>query len=278
MIRVLTLLAFFVLASCAPVTYAPNVNQAELNAETQKQRMLVAQEKIKKQAEAKEKRLKQQERLNRVATNILQGGLALCPNLNKSTNFCIYEFDLLEGGAVNAYADGKKLYITPAMIDFAKTDEELAIVLAHEYAHNLMEHISSQQGNALLGGLFGAVLDGLATSQGVNTGSEFTKAGAQMAALAYSADFEQEADYVGLYVMEHAGYDISNAPNFWRRMSIENPSSVFTTTTHPTNPHRFIALEKTVKEIADKKASGIALLPNPKPQQEPNQGFLGVKR
>jgi hypothetical protein len=171
------------------------------------------------------------------------------------TTACAFDVGLVFADDVNALADGTRVLLFTGMLRFADTDEELATVVGHEMAHNLMDHVSKQEGNALLG----TILDLLVAGVGVNTQGMFTK----MAMLAYGKEFEAEADYVGLYLMARAGYKIHDTPNFWRRMAIAHPGSVkggfFAT--HPATPERFLALEKTVAEIEGKERSNQALLP-----------------
>lgn len=179
---------------------------------------------------------------------------------------CSFLANIKSGSVVNAYADGEAIYITEGMMDFVRSDEELAVVLGHELAHNLRGHLDAKRQNELGGRIAGAVLDGLVaaatrTMPG-NTGQSF---GGAMAAQAYSVDFESEADYVGLYVMARAGYDIAKAPDFWRRMGAANPQSVTHATTHPSTPERFVALKASVEEIQAKRSKGEPLLPNEKP-------------
>ncbi|MGB8274670.1 MAG: M48 family metallopeptidase [Alphaproteobacteria bacterium] len=168
---------------------------------------------------------------------------------------CDFDVGLVFGDDVNAFADGKMVAFYTGMLRFASTDEELATVVSHETAHNLMNHIDKQRGNAFLG----ILLDILAAGVGVNTQGAFGK----MAALAYSQEFEAEADYVGLYLMARAGYKIEDTPNFWRRMAIAHPSGVNAGfgATHPSTPERFLALEKTVAEIDSKRAAGQPVVP-----------------
>jgi predicted Zn-dependent protease len=148
------------------------------------------------------------------------------------------------------------------MMSFVRSDEELALVLSHEYAHNVMGHVASQQVNTIAGSLFGLVLDVAAASQGFNTGGGFQDMGGQVGMLTYSAAFEAEADYVGLYIMQHAGYDTSRALEFWRRMGTLNPDSISEAGTHPSTPERFVAMQKTMGEIQYKKSHNILLLPD----------------
>ncbi len=165
---------------------------------------------------------------------------------------CDYGIMQNDENAINAFADGKNIIINRGMMRYAN-DNELALVISHELAHNIMKHIEARKGNRFLG----ALLDGLAAAFGVYTGGTFAQAGA----MAYSKDFEEEADYVGLYIMALAGLDIDSAPNFWRKMAAINPRGVNYATTHPSSPHRFVFLEKTVEEIKQKIKDGKPLIP-----------------
>ena len=83
-------------------------------------------------------------------------------------------------------------------------------------------------------------------------------------AASYSVDFEKEADYVGLYYAERAGFDTSQVGDFWRRLAINDPKRTTHRNSHPTTPERFLAIDETRKEISAKLETGTALLPNMK--------------
>lgn len=188
----------------------------------------------------------------------------------KRDRSCDYGFVYLpQDNRVNAFADGKNIYMTRGMYRFAKNNNELALVIAHELGHNAMDHIKKKEANAALAGFAGLMVDLLAASQGVNTQGEFTNQAIGLGAGAYSVEFEQEADYVGMYILAKSGRDTSQVTNFWRRMAAENNSGSITTGgTHPSTPERFLAIEKTHKEIAKKRAAGKALVPNLKKEQQ----------
>jgi predicted Zn-dependent protease len=172
-----------------------------------------------------------------------------------------------DGKGINAHADGKQLVLYPAMVDFAKSDTHLALVIAHEYAHHFMQHVQATQKNVMAGGLLGSLADMLASRQGINTGGQLGQLGAQSALLSYSPSFEQEADYIGLYILARAGYPIEEAPEFWRSMSRMNPDGIYNRTTHPTTPERYVLISRTIEEIRMKQQQGQRLLPNIKPQK-----------
>lgn len=177
------------------------------------------------------------------------------------TQACDFKVELSPADEKNAYADGKKIVIYKGMMDFFKTDEEIALVVSHELAHNSMNHIDAKKKNALVGGFFGALLDIAAAAGGVNTNGEFTRMTMNAGAGAYSVEFEQEADYVGLYFMATAGFKIDEAPLFWRRMATNNSQAISMKSSHPTTPDRFVAIESTIKEINQKIANHQPLKP-----------------
>lgn len=172
---------------------------------------------------------------------------------------CNYPVLLANDDSLNAFADGARIVIMRGMLRFAESDTELATVIAHELAHNVMEHISAKQGNVMLGTL----ADILAAIGGVNTQGTFGRLGSA----AYSQDFEAEADYVGLYIMVLSGLEIEGTAHFWRRMAAAHPQAIQSggfLATHPSTPERFLALEQTVKEIKAKQAEGKPLRPEMK--------------
>ena len=168
---------------------------------------------------------------------------------------CDYPLVVVNQDDVNAYADGNNIVIFQGMMDFANTDQELSMVVAHELAHNNMRHIEAKKTNYFVGLLFDVLLAGLT---GIDIGIR------NMAAGAYSQEFESEADYVGMYMLARAGMDLQNVPDFWRRMGARNPKSIEDNylASHPSTPERFVSLEESIKEINLKKSSGQDLMPN----------------
>ena len=65
--------------------------------------------------------------------------------------------------------------------------------------------------------------------------------------LPYSRKQEYEADKIGLYIMQIAGYDINAAPVFWERMMAGNESTQLDfLSTHPSDEKRIAALRKAI--------------------------------
>jgi hypothetical protein len=177
---------------------------------------------------------------------------------------CGYDVVVEDGKDINAYADGKAIHILRPILRLADNEDELALVIAHELAHNGQHHIQAQRHNGRMVGFGGLLLDGVAAAYGVNTNGAFTKAGMQIGMAHAAPEFEAEADYVGMYYMARAGYPTDGVEDFWRKMAVEFPSTIFVKTDHPTSPARFLAIAEAAKEIEAKRAKGEPLVPNQK--------------
>lgn len=246
-ILILSSLAIFLLVACGPTLQRSGADPKAIAEERSEQMRL-----------AREIRQKRERRLNEVAVRLAPHARDLCEELlDRRATECTYQYELLTDNSLNAAADGKTVYINTGMMRFVENDDELAVIVGHEIAHNMLDHIGQKRGAAILG----AIVDGLiAGATGVNTQGAFSRA----AANAYSQEYEAEADYLGVYLAERAGYDITVAPDLWRRMGIENPSSIAGRygATHPSTPERAAALSSAIQEIGIKNIEGIALVPN----------------
>ncbi|MFY0676557.1 MAG: M48 family metalloprotease [Neptuniibacter sp.] len=169
---------------------------------------------------------------------------------------CSYPLFVLMHNSINAFADGKNLYITTGLMRFANNDNEIALVLGHEIAHNAMKHNEAKENNRSAAG----ILDILIAAYGVNTQGLFSSLGSR----AFSKGFEREADYVGLYIAARAGVKLNGLHNFWRRMAAEssgaNEDSIFRT--HPISAERTIAIKTSTDEILNKLKNQQELLPD----------------
>lgn len=164
---------------------------------------------------------------------------------------------------INASADGEDIVIAKGLLYFTENDEELAFIIGHELAHNVMRHIDTTRSNMIIAGALGAVLDAAAGASGIYTGGAISSSAMQLGYLAKSTELEAEADYIGLYMLHTAGYDIGNSADFWRRMGAEG-GNLYTSRTHPTTPQRFIVMQKTIDEIQGKAARGEPVVPTPR--------------
>ena len=173
---------------------------------------------------------------------------------------------LVEDDAVNAYADGDSVYIPVGMMRFADSDSELALVIGHEMAHNRLGHVKEKKVTGGIGRGLGMVLDLAVGIVGIPTGGGFSALGgaaSDAATSGRSRNFESDADYMGLYMVRRAGYDVSKAHLFWRQMAAEYPSSIKGSmmASHPSSPERAAALEAAQVEIHRKEKARRPLVP-----------------
>ena len=147
---------------------------------------------------------------------------------------CGYPVNLKFSTAINAYANGKAITVTTGMMEFTERDEELALIVGHELAHNTMRHVPKSIRNLLLSGF----------------------------ATRTTRLFESEADYVGLYYMARAGFELDGVEDFWRRLGVISPKAIVRAKTHPMTPDRLLSIRASAQEIKDKIESGETLVPN----------------
>jgi hypothetical protein len=164
---------------------------------------------------------------------------------------CKYPVLLFPHDVINAFADGHKISVTTGMMDFVTTDSELALVIGHEIAHNILQHSESIRLDTLLDDVLSAYADPRQRHDMAKRSS-------------FSKEFEAEADYVGVYIAARAGFDISSAGAFWSRVGqrrFHPPTD--RARLYPTSPERFAALQETIREIERKRERGESLLPTP---------------
>jgi hypothetical protein len=122
-----------------------------------------------------------------------------------------YTFDVVNLREINAFAlPGGPMFVNRGMIQAARSEGEVAGVMAHELAHVVLRHGTVQatrgqkfQVGAMLGQVLGSILGGR-TGAIVAQGSEI---GLGTWFLKYSREFEREADLFGAQLMARAGYD-----------------------------------------------------------------------
>ncbi|GGO85810.1 hypothetical protein GCM10011348_35220 [Marinobacterium nitratireducens] len=158
---------------------------------------------------------------------------------------CDWPVALSNGGPVNAFAYGNRVRIPEAMLRYASDDDELALVVAHELAHNGLDHIDRQLRNLLLG----ALLDFTATLHGIPSPGIAATLGIRHG----SPDWEMEADMAALTLLKRAGYPIDRAPAFWRRLGTDFPGAIrHSRGTHPNTAERYLRMQAEVERLQKK--------------------------
>ncbi|WP_245587874.1 M48 family metallopeptidase [Desulfovibrio inopinatus] len=159
-----------------------------------------------------------------------------------------WEFYVVANDTPNAFAlPGGKVYVYEGMFKYARTENQLATVMAHEIAHVIARHgverMSSQMALSLGGDLAGLMVSG-GDAAAFNTFQQLYGFGSQVAVgLPHSRSQESEADRIGLILMAKAGYDPRSALSFWQNMLYTDTSQLpFFLSTHPTDEERIADL------------------------------------
>ena len=171
-----------------------------------------------------------------------------------------YTFDVVNQKDINAFAlPGGPMFLNRGMIEAAKTEGEVAGVMAHEMSHVALRHGTAQassgqkaQIGGVLGQIAGAIIGGtagsiLSTTSQVAAGAYITK---------YSRAYESQADILGAQMLARAGYDPREMANMFKTLAAEGgPRSPEWLSSHPDPGNRYNAI---VKEAASLRVEGNA--------------------
>ena len=155
---------------------------------------------------------------------------------------------------VNAAAGSSIIYVTYGLMNFAKSDDEIAAVLAHELAHLVRGHVAKAQVSSLLSFLIALPLGIAADKAAPGTGNLVMRT-TDLFTAGYSRDLEREADYFSVKFTYFAGFDPYACANVQERFAIEIPRSMIRNylSTHPSSPERMLRIKKTIEELKSQK-------------------------
>jgi hypothetical protein len=139
-----------------------------------------------------------------------------------------YTFEVVNLKEINAFAlPGGPMFLNRGMLDAARTDGEVAGVMAHELSHVILRHGTAQatkgqkfQIGAVAGQVLGAIVGGR-TGSVIAQGSQF---GLGAYFLKFSREYEREADLMGAQIMARAGYDPRQMANMFQTIQKQGGS------------------------------------------------------
>ncbi|WP_323847978.1 beta-barrel assembly-enhancing protease [Nitrogeniibacter mangrovi] len=171
-----------------------------------------------------------------------------------------FHFFALREPTINAFAlPGGFIGVHTLLIETAQTESELASVLGHEVGHVQQHHIArmigkrSQSSLIMLASVLVAVLAAKSSDQLAQAAVAGGAAAGMQTQLAYSRDFEREADRIGLQSLEAAGFDVRGMPHFFERLQresrlYENNAPAYLRT-HPLTTDRIADMENRVASM-----------------------------
>ncbi|MFN8284702.1 MAG: M48 family metallopeptidase [Chitinophagales bacterium] len=135
-----------------------------------------------------------------------------------------WEFNLVKDSVANAWCmPGGKVVVYTGLLPITQTEAGLAVVMGHEISHAIASHGNERMSASMMQELGMTALDVALANQKEQTRSLFQTAvgiGTQVGVmLPFSRKQESEADRMGLIFMAMAGYDPTEAINFWKRMA-----------------------------------------------------------
>jgi beta-barrel assembly-enhancing protease len=128
---------------------------------------------------------------------------------------CPSRVQIVPGRRINAQADGRYVQINAGMIDFVANDDELAAVVAHELAHNILKHRDKKTP---------------------------------------SKQAEYEADRLSIALVVRAGFDVGAVVPFWTRFEKKTSPGLFSDGTHPGTKKRLAALNAAIADFESSQA------------------------
>jgi hypothetical protein len=161
-----------------------------------------------------------------------------------------YSFDVVNQKEINAFAlPGGPMFLHRGMIEAARSEGEMAGVMAHEISHVALRHGTAQatkaqkfQIGAIAGQILGAVIGGTAGSV-IAQGSQF---GLGAYFLKYGREYEREADLLGAQIMARAGYDPRRMADMFRTIEQQSRGSGGPEwlSSHPNPANRYEAIQR----------------------------------
>jgi len=153
---------------------------------------------------------------------------------------CASAFQVKASSDLNAAADGRLVQINAAFVAFARDDEELAALLAHEFAHNILRHR--------------ARLD----AAGVDRGGlrDFGRNARLIRAT------EIEADRLSVWLLAAAGYDPEAAVRVWTHWRRAKGPQIIASGTHGRTSTRIEAIAAEIVAMRAARAGDPDALPD----------------
>ena len=136
-----------------------------------------------------------------------------------------FHFYLINNDELNAFAFfGGNVVLHSALFRYADTESQLASVMAHEISHVTQRHLArameDQKRNAPLTwvGALGSILLAMASPQAGMAALTGTLAGTQQGMISFTRQNEEEADRIGIQVLQRAGFDPQGMPQFMDKL------------------------------------------------------------
>ncbi len=203
--------------------------------------------KLGRQAAAEAERqfpLLRDEVVNAYVENLGQRLVAAIPPEFQHPEFRYY-FKVVNARDINAFAlPGGPMFVNRGMIEAARTEGEVAGVMAHELSHVALRHGTAQatkaqkyQTGAAVAGILGTIFGGPGLGQ-------VAQAPFALTFLKYSREYETEADLLGARIMANAGYNPTDLANMFRTIEAQGGGGGGFFSDHPSPSNRYARINQ----------------------------------
>jgi hypothetical protein len=176
--------------------------------------------------EAPEMLLEEQLRQGPARLEVLREGRTIPLTLG-STPGCPARGRLARSNQANAFADGRYAIMTTRFLGFFQDDNELAVAMAHELAHNILDHPDYLEAQGVPYNIL----------RHIGRNARLVRA------------TEIEADRLSVRLLAAAGYDLNAIVPFWRRLYGRFDSQLQIISAHPSLRARLRVIEEELSAV-----------------------------
>ena len=152
---------------------------------------------------------------------------------------CATRFQVAPSAELNAFADGRYVKVTTRMAYYLSDDQELAALLAHEFAHNMLRHRTRLDSAGVARGFLG------------NFGRNAR----------LIRETESEADRLSVYLLDRAGYDPEATVRFWQHYR-RHGLNFIGSSTHGSPGRRIELFRAEIEKVRQARAEGRVAIPD----------------
>ena len=134
-----------------------------------------------------------------------------------------FHFYLINNDQINAFAFfGGNVVLHSALFRYSDNESELASVMAHEISHVTQRHLARAMEDQKRNAPLGSILLAMASPQAGMAALTGTLAGTQQGMISFTRQNEEEADRIGIQVLQRSGFDPQAMPMFMGKLLDES--------------------------------------------------------
>jgi len=168
-----------------------------------------------------------------------------------------YYFKVVNASDINAFAlPGGPMYVNRGMIEAARSEGEMAGVMAHEISHVALRHGTAQATKGQKYGLLAGIAGIAGTIVGGPGVGQLAQAPFAVYILKFSREYETEADVLGAQIMARAGYDPRDLANMFRTIEQQGGGGGGFLSDHPSPSDRYARINREAQQLRVSPGTG----------------------